>query len=230
MGIAVVFTAGCATPMALRTSTSAPIMNGSTGLVVLVAETQKAGDLGGGIGAGATPTIQSIEIARAGSSESMKFVVDNQLIISSTNAMGWTRGNVYTHLLSFSLPEGDYEIRRIGGTANYRKGFFSYNPHVRILSVGGKAVYGGNLVFLMRRTMEGETSIGIVRGLKDLVENAVIGFNEATFDLAIGDQQENDMKLFRKKFLQTEKMDFLKRLALPVQVREKATASSPRAN
>lgn len=216
MVLTLVSAAGCATPMALRNPTSCPAMNSGTGLVVMVAETRKADDLGASLGAGAVPTIQSIEIARVGSPEAMAFSVDSELILPSKIAL-MEKGNVYTHLLSFSLPEGIYEIRKVSGKANYRKGAFAYNPALQISCVGGKAVYGGHLDFRMRRAKEGEQTIGTTTApiVTVWAENLMIGFNTATFDLTVVDQQENDVKFFREKFPRLEKIEFTKGLARP---------------
>lgn len=224
---------GCATPMALSNSGSGRPAAPGQGLVVMVAETSKADGMGSSLGKGAIPTIQTMKVAPLDSGKSIMYMVHRSLTKGTVplgSFMGFEQygqGNHFIHLLSFALPEGTYEVNRIEGKANHKKGAFGLAPKLRFLAVAGKVVYAGHINLHMREVVPGEMSVSRVDGanypqagalvnlLATGIENRMIGFNKGVFELTVSDNLDTDRKLFVDMFPKLNGVEFERGLAIP---------------
>lgn len=207
--IACVIAAGCMTPMALTAKTPTPVVGPEKGLVLLVVETTKEG-------AGSwsrLPVLDGISVVPAGGSKEMVFRVPSEVKTCDNNAVA--------HLISLSLPVGEYRIENIWGSGlvcwevgNFLKGplgGFSFPVNANMASLPGKIVYAGHIHAHMRpRTAETETHAA---SILPLLDQQVAGFYPTTFDVAIVDDLENDLSRFVAKFPALKKEDVSKLLS-----------------
>jgi len=195
---------GCATPMALTPNAPAPSLGPDKGLVLLVIETTKdrMGSMGG---ERIRPIVQRVTV---GSTRAEKA----QLYSVPLNVVSF-RDDAVTHLVSLSLPPGEYEIESIGGSGLMDKwiedstwnslnrkyqGQFDSPLNVSFVVTAGKTAYAGRIkAHMRRRTSDSEplAAAGI-----PLLDQRIAGFYPTTFDITITDAFDDDIGRFVAKF------------------------------
>ena len=205
----VVFSSGCATPIALTSKTPTPNVSPGSGLVLLTIETSR--DDAGGVHR--LPVVGQVSLAPAGTKKATAYSVPRDVVTCESN--------VVTHLISFSLTPGEYEIKSMQGyglmgrefadtvwNSINRAPFGNFGPfalNVAFSPIAGKIIYIGHIKAHMRqRNSENEPPAASVI---PLIDQRVAGFYPSTFDIAVTDDFENDINRFCAKFPLLKKED-----------------------
>lgn len=121
-----------------------------------------------------------------------------------------SKDNQYNeYLLSFQLKPGTYRFCSIS-MVNYVPFIFravAVMPiYLKIEIKPNSIIYLGNIDAIIRERKDGEMQAGFVL---PLVDNAVAGFSNGTFDIVINDKYDEDMKSFVTEYpvLQKEKVE-----------------------
>jgi hypothetical protein len=196
-----VLSSGCATPMALTSDTPLPSLGPDKGLVLLVIETTKEKMGSKSI----RPIVQRFTV---GSMRGEKA----QLYSVPLNAVSF-KDDAVTHLISLSLPAGEYEIERIGGSGLRDKwienttwnalnrqyqGQFDSPLNGSFIVTAGKVVYAGHIkAHMRRRTSDSEP---LAASVIPLLDQRIAGFYPTTFDITVTDSFDDDVGRFVAKF------------------------------
>ena len=190
---------GCASPaVALTFKTPTPSLGPTNGLVLLVIETTK--DQVGGLKR--MPVVGGLEITAQADQKTSTYSVPADVVTGGSNGV--------THLISFSLPTGEYALTKMWGygllprqvekSKSGHAGFgnFSFPLDTPISSSAGKVVYAGHIKAHMRhRDLPTEEHAG---SMIPLLDQQVAGFYPTTFDVTTTDDFENDADRFSTMF------------------------------
>ena len=111
----------------------------------------------------------------------------------------WNRDNGYLeYLVSVDLPPGDYSLGRIMGTAEsfLVTGWFDYPVNAHFTLPEG-VTYLGHVTMVNRKRTGDEKRSG---SIFPLIDQAVTGFGDGTFDITITDRSESDLPTFVRAY------------------------------
>lgn len=104
-----------------------------------------------------------------------------------------------TYLVSFQLPEGDYEMNQISGSSGIFPvtGRFFWECELEFSLNSSDLVYLGNLDFKNRKKRIGEAASGFIL---PLIDQAVTGFSTGTIEMEINNQKSNDLEMLYSNY------------------------------
>lgn len=198
------FASGCATPIALTSGTPMPNLGPDKGLMLLVIETTK--DRMGSIGGDRIqPIVQGFSVGSTRGEKAELYSVPQDVVSFKDDAV--------IHLISLSLPAGEYEIKHINGKGLMDKwienttwneinrkyqGQFSSPLNASFVITAGKVAYAGHIKAHMRRRIS--DSEPLAASPIPLLDQQIAGFYPTTFDLTITDVFDDDVARFVAKF------------------------------
>ena len=203
---ATMFSSGCATSkaLALTSETPIPVLGPDMGLVLLVIETTRE-KMGCGMNKRLKPIVERLKVGPTRNDEAQLFSVPLEVVSFKEGAV--------THLISLSLPAGEYEIERISGSGLVDTwiegrpwyamnlgygGQFDSALNASFVVTAGKVVYGGHVKAHMRqRRSNSEPSAAPDH---PYIDQRIAGFYQTTFDITVTDDYVGDINRFVTKF------------------------------
>ena len=135
------------------------------------------------------PQVAQIQIVAGGTREANYFVVKEP----------WSRDNEYLeYLVSFDLPPGNYSVGNIFGLGEgfLIQGNFNYPVNAQFTLTNGVS-YLGQVTMVNRKRVGDEKRSG---SIFPLVDQAVTGFGDGTFDITVTDRSESDIPAFVRAY------------------------------
>ncbi|MHB8909728.1 MAG: hypothetical protein ACYDAA_12720 [Syntrophales bacterium] len=197
----VLFSSGCATTIALTKNTPLHNIEPDKGLTLLVIETSKDNMGTESI----RPVVQNLDVVSARDKKRQMYSVP-------VDVVSFKDGSVF-HLISLTLPAGEYEITGFSGrglmdkwiedtdwnTLNrkYQGKFFSL-LNASFVVTAGKVAYAGHIKAHMRRRASDSEPLAAL--MIPLIDQQIAGFYPTTFDITVADAFDDDVARFVAKF------------------------------
>ncbi len=153
--------------------------------------------------------------AGAGKQEQVAFRLDTKAAVASTTA-----GGVTTYLVRFSTDPHPHAILGFNSMASAFPvhGFYFVPLHATVPEAGSGVHYLGAIKAVIRERKDGEFRAGPV---VPLIDQAVAGASNGTFEIEVSDSYEADLKLFRATYVALKNVEVSNRV-LPKWDRAKA--------
>jgi hypothetical protein len=138
------------------------------------------------------PRVGRINVILAGSKKAAAFRV------GKPSSEG--KNAFYEYIISVKLKPGTYGIDRVIGGSGVPllvKGIFDFPVGASFELPPNAIVYLGHVDMVNRERKEGERRSG---GLLPLIDQAVTGYSQGTFDVTISDRNETDLPLFKQAY------------------------------
>ena len=180
---------GCARPMALRRATTLSLEDRSIAIFTLKTSNRLAPIY--------RPEVQTVELIPGGSRRGQKFKV--------SRPFRKAKKEFYEYLISIDLKPGSYTIGKIRGRAMFPNievlaliyGEFRFPLNLHFDLEPKAIVYLGQITMTNRKRSSGEPRSGLII---PLVDQAVTGFSNGTFEVTVLDRYDADIADFIKVY------------------------------
>jgi hypothetical protein len=140
---------------------------------------------------GFEPAVSSVAVTPPAAEKAMFFQVGKPY------RKGEDRSLAY--LVSMRLPPGPCTVGNVSGTSNKLLviGSFSFPLAAKFTLPPNTVTYLGHISMVNRKRKEGEPRSG---SIIPLIDQAVCGYSDGTFDITVSDRSESDIPAFKKTY------------------------------